>query len=191
MTPKSIALSIAVNLVLTATSFGQANFGFRNYYPPAVDAPVFDAQGQRLAGATYLAELYGGATPNSLTPVVIFDSSLRREIVPFATDGYFSSNEAFLSVLAVPPNGWAWLQVRSWDARLGATYDEVLARGVGGYGESPLFYAQGGNPYVLIDPPPLIGLQSFSLRPVVPEPGAVGLLLLGGLLLFWGRRFRR
>jgi hypothetical protein len=113
-------------------------------------------------------------------------------IVPFRDNGYFLSTTSYLSVLAVPPNGFAWLQVRAWDARLGATYEEVAGLAVGGYGESPLFYAQGGNP--LISPPgnpgPLIGLQSFSLRPIVPEPSTWALLALGAFPLGW-RLFKK
>jgi len=60
------------------------------------------------------------------------------------------------------------LQVRAWDARLGSTYEEVSARGIDGYGESPLFYAQGNgiSPNGVL-PAPLIGLRSFSLRPAL------------------------
>jgi hypothetical protein len=106
----------------------------------------------------------------------------RRQIVPFGAGGYFFSGVAFLSVPTVAPYGWAWLELRAWDARLGATYEEVAALGIGGYGESPLFYAQGGNANDLLGfPAPLIGLQSFSLRPVVPEPSTVALVLLFGL----------
>ena len=63
---------------------------------------------------------------------------------------------------AATPGGYAWLQVRAWDARLGATYEEVMALGIGGYGESPLFYAQGSNPFKTLPeaPAPFIGLGS-------------------------------
>lgn len=124
--------------------------------------------------------------------MVIFEGN-RREIVPFLTAGYFASGSGSLSVISVPPAGWAWLQVRAWDARLGITYEEVAGLGIGGYGESPLFYQQGGNPFDLLGTPPrLIGLQSFSLRPVVPEPSTWALLALGGTSLWWAwrRRFK-
>jgi hypothetical protein len=50
--------------------------------------------------------------------------------------------------------------------RFGASYEEAAARGLGGYGESPLFYAKGGDPFDQFPlPAPLLGLQSFSLRP--------------------------
>ena len=96
-------------------------------------------------------------------------------------------------MLSVPPFGYAWLQVRAWDAGLGATYEEVTALGIGGYGASPLFYAQGADPTALlpITSGPLIGLQSFSLLPVVPEPSTWALLALGGTVLWAFRRHPR
>jgi PEP-CTERM motif len=172
------ALTLSASLV-----FGQASFELANNHPPLVDAPVFDAQGIPLAGTNYLAELWGAASPESLTPLVVVDEGNAREIVAFIDRGYFFSPESRLCVAEVAPRGWAWLQVRAWDARLGATYEQVAALGIGGYGESPLFYAQGHEPFR--EPPepgaPLIGLQSFSLRPI-PEPSTWGLLVVGGVL---------
>jgi hypothetical protein len=86
-----------------------------------------------------------------------------------------------MSVLDVPNGGWAWLQVRVWDVQVGVTYEEAAARGLGGYGQSALFYARGGDPTGSIPtlPGPLIGLQSFSVLPVVPEPSAWLFLVLG------------
>jgi len=129
---------------------------------------------------------------NSLSPALVYYRDT-REIVPFLSNGFFSSSSGFLSIYSVPPFGWAWLQVRAWDARLGSTYEEVLALGKGGYGESPLFYAQGNNPDAEppMSPAPLIGLQSFSLREVVPEPSTWTLLTLGGATLCWLSRRRR
>ena len=84
------------------------------------------------------------------------------------------------------------MQVRAWDARLGPTYEQVAALGLGGYGESPTFFAQGSNPFA--DPPqppaPLIGLQSFRLRPIIPEPTSWVLLTLVGMTLLWAKKRR-
>ncbi len=178
---------------------GQSSFALRNYYPPDVNAPVFDSRGARLEGSNYAAELWGSATPDSLAPVLTYVTG-QRVIVPFLSGpglgaGYFSDPEgrAFgdqLTVPGVPPGtGLAWLEVRAWDTRLGATYEDVAARGVGGFGESPLFSAHGSNPLDLLGvPAPLIGLQSFSL---VPEPSALLLLLLGlPLILICKGRFK-
>ena len=177
--------------VLSQSALGQGTFLFRNVLRSAgLDAPVFDSLGTPLSGTNFLAELWGAATPNTLSPAVVLDKGLGREFAPFTfvAPGYFASSEGFLAISDIVPRGWAWLQVRAWDARLGSTYEQVAALGIGGYGESPLFYAQGGDPFDQFPTPaPLLGLQSFSLRPVVPEPSAATLLGLG-LASFWWRR---
>ena len=156
----------ALSLLLESPIWGQATFGLQNRSFPYIDGTVYDAQGVPLEGTNYLVELWGGATPDSLSPAVTFWNPRRRIIVPFRTGGKFFSEESDLCILAVPPFGWAWLQVRAWDARLGPTYEVAAERGVGGYGESPLFYAQGhaGEDWLGI-PASLFGLQPFSLRP--------------------------
>jgi hypothetical protein len=182
---------IALGLSFSGIALGQSTFEFSNIVPTSgIDAPVFDAQGVPLAGSNYFAELYGGPGTNSLAPAISFGS---RVMSPFLTGpgaGYYQVT--FVEIPSVPGNVSAWLQVKAWDARLGATYEEVASRGLGGYGESALFFAQGGssgpNPTL---PGPLIGLQSFSLREVVPEPNTVWLLLLGLPLLFVRLRRRK
>ena len=171
---------------------GQSSFALGNYDPPVVNAPIFNADGTPLRGSNFEAELWGSNIPDSLAPA----QSLRtrqRFIVPFASRGYFVGNGDEMLIPAATPGGYAWLQVRAWDARLGATYEEVMALGIGGYGESPLFYAQGSNPFKTLPeaPAPLIGLGSFSLRPVVPEPGTWVLLTLGGLGLLTSARRKK
>lgn len=175
---------LALNIALAGRASGQSSFSFRNFEPGLVDAPIFDPQGAPVTAPNYLGELWGGATSNSLAPLRDFYNGNRQILAPYSP-GYFISSSASLCVLSVHPYGWAWLQVRAWDARLGGAYEQVVALGVGGYGESNLLYLQGGNPWVLMAPPPLIGLQSFSLRPVVPEPNTGAFLLLGAPLLLW------
>ncbi len=171
---------------------GQASFLLRNYVPTyGVDAPVYDWAGALLSGSGWRAELYGGATQDSLSPVIGYYSG-SRESVPLVAPGYFLSNAGFQSVSGVPAGGWAWLQLRVWDVQLGPTYETAATRGLGGYGESALFYAQGGNPLdALALPAPLIGLQSFSVLQITPEPGTWVLLVAGlGGLVWSGRRKR-
>lgn len=182
MKANSFTCYFGLNFLIASTLVAQSSFRLSNYQPPTVNAPVYDALGDPLAGSTYLAELWGSVSSNSLSPLVLIDRGDNREIVPFVTGGYFlpTSSSVRLSVVDVAPQGWAWLQVRAWDARLGSTFEQVAALGIGGYGESPLFYAQGGDPFNQFPTPaPLLGLQSFSLRPVVPEPSAAALLGLG------------
>ncbi|MBE0540425.1 MAG: PEP-CTERM sorting domain-containing protein [Verrucomicrobia bacterium] len=179
--------------LLTATIEAQSTFHFQNLVPSSgIDAPVFDADGARLTDPHYAVELWGGARSDSLSPTLDFSSG-QRLILPFLSGvgaGYFTSVNQ-MTVWAVAGGDFAWVQVRAWDVRLGATYEEVVAIGVGGYGESSLLYKLGGNPLGLPTPPsPLTGLQAFSLLPVVPEPSTWPLFALGGTALYWAWRWR-
>lgn len=192
----SSTLAVGLLILLAAcTVLGQSKFELANHHTPVVDAPIFDAFGVALAGANYSAELWGGADSNSLSPLVLIDRGNSREIVPFLDRGYFipTSTSDNLCVTSVGAGDFAWLQVRAWDARLGSTYEQVAALDSGGYGESLLFYADGGNPFLVPPeiPGPLIGLQSFSLRAVVPEPSVWALFALGGSALSWAVRAQR
>lgn len=178
---KSFILSCAISVWIWSAS-AQSTFRLENFNSfSGINAPVFDAEGARLSGANYAAELWGGIASNSLSPTSDFESG-QRVIVPFATGvsaGYFTSTKS-MTVFQAAGNGLAWVQVRAWDTRLGATYEEVSALGTGGYGESALLFARGGDPNGAppTSPRPLIGLQSFSLRPI-PEPSIWQLSLLG------------
>ena len=169
----------------TCGAHGQASFQLSNrggLYGGS-RAPIFDGNGVPLAGPNYLAELWGGTTPDSLVPALDYGNHAQRTLAVFNTDGFFFAAGTVCQHSHGATYSYAWLQVRAWDARLGGTYEEVMALGIGGYGESPLFYQQGSNPLRIPPelPAPLIGLLSFSLRPVVPEPGTWVLLTLGGL----------
>ena len=176
--PMFVGLLILVSA--TSMSYCQSTFSF-NIRPGGVDAPVFDAQGVPLAGSNYLVELYGGIDSTSLSPTTDYYTGMR--VMPrFLTGiyaGYWQGNNASMTVWTPIAGMPSWLQVRAWDFRLGATYEEVVASGLGGYGESHAFYADGANPTIFQAPAPLIGLQSFSLRAVVPEPSALILAALG------------
>jgi hypothetical protein len=181
----------ALCLLVPCVTLGQGSFYFNSSYL-SVNAPVFDSGGQPLEGPGFLAELYGGNTAGALAPAVSLVSGV-RVATPFLSGlsaGYFRGGSVYIN--DVPGYGWAWLQVRAWDAHLGSTYEEVAARGIGGYCESGLFYAQGGDASDILGlPGKLDGLQSFSLRAVVPEPSTWALLALGGLALGWASRRSR
>jgi PEP-CTERM motif len=185
--------AFAVLLCSPASLKGQSAFWLYNN-TAGVRAPVFDADGHPLEGSRYLVELWGGVTPDSLTPAIATWTS-ERVIIPFETGGFFVDRNpgarGYSTVFSVPPTQSAWLQVRAWEAALGATYEEAVSRGLGGYGESPLFSAQGSDAYDMLSlPGRLVGLESFSLRPV-PEPSTWGLLLVGGLTIAFVMRRRR
>ena len=146
---------VAVSLLLACAARGQGSFELANKHTPVVNAPVMDAQGVLLAGTNYLAELWGGAAQDSLTPLLDIARGNTRVFAGFVSPGYFFSGTSYLSVTSIPPRGWAWLEVRVWDVRLGATYEAVAELGIGSYGESPLFYARGADPFrSLLNPPP-------------------------------------
>jgi len=187
----------ALSLLLGQPLFGQGTFAFQNK-TFGLDAPVFDFWGNRLSGSIYRAELYGGITPETLQPARLLAPSTifstQRVAAPFLEGngaGYFIPNTA-VWIWDVPDGALAWLQVRAWDTRVGATYEDALASGRGGFGESPLFQGQSGCPNCAppVSPSYLFGLQSFSLRAVVPEPSTWALLALGGLSLWWHVRRR-
>ena len=180
---------------LAYSTMAQSTFRLQNFIPAVgIDAPVYDADGIRLAGTQYAVELWGGATSDSLSPALDFRSN-QRVVLSFLSDsgaGYFTSDNE-MAVWQVSAGSAAWLQVRAWDVRLGTTYEEVMSLGLGGYGESAQLYLFGGNPLAVPPtvPSPLIGLQSSSLRAVVPEPSIWALLALGGFGFAWGSRHGR
>lgn len=182
----------------SARCLSQSTFGFANR-AAGLDAPVFDANGNRLFGTNYVARLYGGPRIDSLQPARGTSlNSPPQDPVPFAfliagQAGYFVGPTALIANTEC--SDLAWLQVVAWDTRLGASYEEVAAMGMGGFGESSVFQARGGiaQPCSQNPAPPglLFGLESFSLHPI-PEPSTYLLLLLGlpGILLFHRRRSR-
>jgi hypothetical protein len=170
----------------------QASFGLENSSPvDGVYAPVYDWTGALLWGSDWRVELYGGATGSSLTPAVQFGTT-EEFIGQLVAPGYFMVRppSGDLVIPSVPGYGWAWLQVKVCDVQLGATYEQALARNQGGYGQSTLFYAQGGYAGGTLPslPMPLIGLTSFTVLQPVPEPASWALLAVGLGGLVWCRR---
>jgi hypothetical protein len=200
---------IAALLVLASVccdrGLAQATFQFRNYVRSisgsAFDKPVFDASGNRLFGTNYVAMLYGGPIADSLVPAVDLSTFQTAAPVPFtyAPDGqtgYFLyegplPGDHYVAIPSIPPAGGGWLQVRAWDLRVAATYEEAEAMGVGGYGQSTVFFGVGGTGPVPNPTPPslLFGMESFTLVPE-PAPWLLLSLFLLGLVAFRRERIR-
>jgi hypothetical protein len=152
---------------------GYFHVAFVNFSQGTIDAPVFDADGNRLEGPNYMAELYAlyiGIAPTNLPPPLPEELLPAPPPQPFRTGagaGYF--NGQLCQTREIPgasPGGDAWVQVRAWDARLGSTYEQVVNRAIGGYGESNIIRITVGGQFQGGPPANLIGLQSFSLRPI-------------------------
>jgi hypothetical protein len=150
-------LSLPANLsVITGTGGGFVNW--RNLTMGSsgiIDFPVFDLDGStRLAGSNYSAQLYAGATSNSLHAVgsaVFFGTG-------DAAGYYFPGSARIPDVLA---NQTAYVRVRVWDNRFGDTFEAARALG-GSFGQSELM------PVVLTavpaPPQPLNDLKSYRLQ---------------------------
>ena len=96
-----------------------------------------------------MAMLYGAATADSLEPIVPAVSFLTG-----SNAGYFGGGVR--AVNGVGPGAPAWVQVRAWDSRLGNSYEQVIALGIGGYGESILLHINSGGTLQGL-PAPLLG----------------------------------
>lgn len=80
MNLNSIILS-CVMCIGTFRAAAQASFRLENFNSSAgINAPVFDAEGARLSGTNYAAELWGGVTSGSLSPTL--NLSGERVMVP-------------------------------------------------------------------------------------------------------------
>ena len=150
-----------------------------------VDAPIYDVDGiTPLAGTAFRAQLYAAAPGNSLAPI--------GPATPFLT----GSNAGYVvgiggvQVPGVPAFSMALIQVVAWRASDGATF--AAANHLGGQvGESAILDIRLGcseTPACL--PADLVGLQSFSLHVVVPEPSPAAIAVLA-LAVFGLRRWHR
>lgn len=177
---KKLAI-VAVCLLATVATYGQGQVNLANRDTASgLNAPIFDALGNKLDGAGYVAQLYVNGT--GVGPIAEFRSG--------AGAGYIKT-VAVDTGLAYGAE--AQVQIRAWRLAAGATWDAAFASTdtdpVGNYGMSKVITMTvsgitGGVP----DLPKYIPntLESFSL--VVPEPSTIALGLLGAAILFLRRR---
>jgi hypothetical protein len=171
---KKLLATACVAAVMAIQSFGQGTILGSNA-GATFSSPVFDIDGTTpLSGATFLAQVYGGADAGSLTalgaPVAFLTG---------ASEGYFFSGT--LTVPGVVGGGVATIVVRAWNAAGGATYEQASATIGARAGESNIFTVTTGNPAGSppTSPAALAGMESFNLVTVVPEPSIIALGLVG------------
>lgn len=154
-----------------------AGLVFSNHDPGAdLDAPVFDVDGTtRLAGAGFVAQLWAGATAETLAPI--------SEPVPFLSGGdagYWESGwQSSVTIPGLAAGAPTVVQVRVWEVATGAGFEAARAAG-GRVGVSPIFeVTTGGAGAATAWPTALSGLTSFRLSqlPVITSaPGSLGVV---------------
>jgi hypothetical protein len=183
---KKTILTTLLSIVAIGLAYGQGQVNFANV-GPGLNAPIFQNDGTtRLAGAGYQLEILAGTSAGSLTA---------RAATGFLTGGGAGYvNGGVLTLAGIPGGTTAFIQVRAWNTALGATYDAAVANGAAGnaYGIGNVFQVTTGNPagQPPTTPAILVGLTSFNLNPVIPEPSTFVLAGLGiaSLLLFRRRK---
>ncbi|MCC6235006.1 MAG: immunoglobulin domain-containing protein [Verrucomicrobiales bacterium] len=138
---------------------------FVNRVTGLLDAPIYDEDGVTLlAGPAFVAQLFAGASPESLAPV--------GPIAPFRTGigaGYWDpQGESLRRLKTVRAGNVAWVQVRAWAVADGASYEEAKSAQAA-VGESSLLQViTGGAGLPPSLPSLLVGLESFQLRRMPP-----------------------
>jgi len=144
-----------------------------------------------LSGTGFTAQLWYGTVGTPAANLVLANSATTTFRTGATTMGAFNETTATCDNPAVLIPGGAGsratFQVRAWDNQNGTitTWAGVLANGNIARGMSatfsPGFDLGGGS----VTPPYMIGMQSFGLFTIVPEPSliALGAIGLGALLL--------
>src|SRR5690349_1291896 len=106
-----VAIFTSIFLGIGSVSLGQGYFNFFNFSPIGVNAPVFDAQGNKLVGPDYLSMLYVGPTSTSLQPVLT-DPGSTLAIQPFIALGYI--DPVNVKAPNVVGGTLVWVQMVAW-----------------------------------------------------------------------------
>jgi len=176
---KHCLLTLAA-LLVAASTYAQSTLNFVNRIAGVIDARVYYKDNTTPADGNYVAQLWAAAPGGTLAAV---GAPIAFRSTPDAGKGYWAGEARTLPF----ESSTAQVKVYAWASSLGATLAEAQAKGMGGIGESVLLPAvpTGGG---LNPPTPLVGLQSFTISEVVPEPSIAALGLLGAGLLLIRRR---
>lgn len=170
-------------IALPAFSQGTVIFNNRDLNN-GIDAKILMPDGITGAGSGVIAQLWAGATEDSLAPVGV--GLLLRD---GAGAGYINTTgqDTSRTILGVAAGASAFVQIVAWSASV-ADYTTALGTTGALVGASNIFSVTtggAGSPPSL--PAALVGLQGFTLT-VVPEPSVIALAVLGAGALFFRRK---
>jgi hypothetical protein len=185
---KKIIVILTGVLIAGATAFGQGTVNFVNLSSnPPLNAPDFLNDGvTKLLGSTYTAVLFAGPNAGSLSLIAS---------TPYLTGGgagYFNGGTEGIGTVA--DGGTAFIQIYAYLTADGSLANAMAdgASAANQWGSSSIFSVTSGDPSAAPPGTPavLVGLTSFNLNSVVPEPATLALMGLGGasLLLFRRRK---
>jgi hypothetical protein len=154
---KHCLLTLAA-LLVAASTYAQGTLNFVNRITPTLDARVYYKDNTTPADGNYVAQLYASAPGGTLAAV---GAPIAFRSTPDAGKGYWAGETR--TITGVAENGTAQVKVVAWASSLGATLEEVQAKGLGGWGESAILpaVATGGG---LNPPTPMIGLASKKIN---------------------------
>jgi len=183
------ALSVAS---LGAYAQGYLNFANIGSGPAGtVNAPITNAATAsppaRADGATVLAMLYVGPA-GTIDELLLSTNGVQGAPSTFlsgAQAGYFTGGQR--TITGFNPGQTVTVQVRAWIASHGASWEAA--------GPGPAFREESNLIQIVLQGAPnvpnnMVGLQSFTIGSIVPEPSsiALGLLGLGAIALFRRRK---
>jgi len=173
---KHIAI-VASGLLAAGSALGQGAFSAQNA-GAGLTAPVTAIDLGGYAGSGYYAQVWAAAPGGTLASVT--------EPIPFRDTAAGDGSGIFIGGIGTVPGvaggSPADFQVVAWDSTLGDDYTAAVAAGMGGVGASDQFSVTLTE--APATPALLVGLTSFSVSAIIPEPSVAALGLLGaGLLL--------
>jgi hypothetical protein len=191
---KKLILLSAAMMATAIAGYSQGTIVFANPGQPITDSRQ---PGTSVAAAPFRVALYWLPDQATAPTTADFDAAgsaaIALESYTLAAPGTFARPGSTRIEGVTPAGGFAWLQVRAWEVAFGANYATASTVIGAMVGTSTPFRIDTGNPTTTPAGTPAgivaAGFKSFAVFPVVPEPTAIGLGLLGlGSLLFLRRR---
>jgi hypothetical protein len=191
---KKLILLSAAMMATAIAGYSQGTIVFANPGQPITDSRQ---PGTSVAAAPFRVALYWLPDQATAPTTADFDAAgsaaIALESYTLAAAGTFARPGSTRIEGVTPAGGFAWLQVRAWEVAFGANYATASTVIGAMVGTSTPFRIDTGNPTTTPAGTPAgivaAGFKSFAVFPVVPEPTAIGLGLLGlGSLLFLRRR---